>query len=103
MTFGFSAPAGHGESESKVVCDRGTQPDGLEESTTIGLEIDGLDEQQQIGWSVLVVGPAKHLWDPAKLARVRKLPLQPWAAGEKANIVGISPMKITGRRIRRPV
>ena len=83
-------------------CDRGTKLDALKESTTVCFEIDGLDEKQKIGWSVLVVGPVTHIRDPAKLAEIRRLPLQPWAAGEKANVAKIAPMKVTGRRIRRP-
>lgn len=58
-------------------CDRGTKLDALEETTMIGFEIDGLDEEHKMGWSVLVVGPATHIRDPDELARVRLLQLQP--------------------------
>ena len=37
-----------------------------------------------------------------QMAHARTLPLQPWAAGEKANVVRLSPTKVTGRRIYRP-
>ena len=83
-------------------CDRGTKLDALKESTMVCFEIDGLDEKQKIGWSVLAVGPITHIRDPAQLAQTRQLALQPWAAGEKAHVLRISPTKVTGRRIRRP-
>jgi nitroimidazol reductase NimA-like FMN-containing flavoprotein (pyridoxamine 5'-phosphate oxidase superfamily) len=90
------------EREIYFRCDRGTKLDAVNESTTVCFEIDGLDDKQKMGWSVLVVGPATHVRDTATLAQMRQLPLQPWTAEEKANVVRISPTKITGRRIRRP-
>lgn len=82
--------------------DRGTKLNAVANVPMIAFEIDGIDEKREVGWSVLVVGQARWLGSPNHLAHARTLPLQPWAAGERANIVQLTPTKITGRRIRRP-
>ena len=81
--------------------DPGTKLSAVATAPTIAFEIDGFDEDNELGWSVLAVGPARWLTSPAQIAHVRTLRLQPWAAGEKANVVRLSPTKLTGRRIFR--
>lgn len=81
--------------------DQGTKLSAVATAPTIAFEIDGIDEENRLGWSVLVVGPARWLGSPEQMAHARTLPLQPWAAGEKANVVRLAPTKITGRRIYR--
>jgi nitroimidazol reductase NimA-like FMN-containing flavoprotein (pyridoxamine 5'-phosphate oxidase superfamily) len=81
--------------------DPGTKLNAVATAPTIAFEIDGLDEDNQLGWSVLAVGPARWLSTPEQLEHARSLALQPWAAGEKANVVRLSPTKVTGRRIYR--
>lgn len=81
--------------------DPGTKLDAVDTSPTIAFEIDGIDEHNQLGWSVLAVGPAHWLASPELLAKARALSLQPWAAGDKAHVVRLSPSKLTGRRISR--
>ena len=79
--------------------DPGTKLSAVATAPTICFEIDGTDEDQKVGWSVMAVGPARWISSPEQMAHARTLPLQPWAAGEKANVVRLSPTKITGRRI----
>ena len=79
--------------------DPGTKLNAAATAPTIAFEIDGFDEDREVGWSVLAVGPARWLGRPQDIAKVRSLPLKPWAAGEKANVVRLSPTKITGRQI----
>lgn len=81
--------------------DPGSKLSAVATAPTIAFEIDGIDEENQLGWSVLVVGPARWIGSPEQKAHARSLPLQPWAAGEKANVVRLAPTKITGRRIHR--
>ena len=83
--------------------DRGTKLDAVSTTPTIAFEIDGIDDEHQLGWSVLVVGVARRVGSPELLTTARSLDLQPWAAGEKANVVQIAPTKVTGRRIYRRV
>lgn len=81
--------------------DPGSKLNAVATAPMIAFEIDGIDEDNELGWSVLVVGPARWLGSPDQIAHARKLPLQPWAAGDKANVVRLAPTKITGRRIYR--
>jgi hypothetical protein len=69
---------------------------------SVAFEIDGADEATRTGWSVLVRGEAIEITDPDDLARVRELPLCPWAPGAKAHYVRILPRSMTGRTIAVP-
>jgi nitroimidazol reductase NimA-like FMN-containing flavoprotein (pyridoxamine 5'-phosphate oxidase superfamily) len=79
--------------------DPGTKLNAAATAPTIAFEIDGFDEDRELGWSVLAVGAARWLGRPQDIAKVRNLRLKPWAAGEKANVVRLTPTKITGRQI----
>ncbi len=68
----------------------------------VAFEVDGVDEATRTGWSVLVRGEATEVTDPAELARLRQLPLSPWAPGAKTRYVRILPTVLTGRRIALP-
>ncbi|HEX2382256.1 MAG TPA: pyridoxamine 5'-phosphate oxidase family protein [Acidimicrobiales bacterium] len=81
--------------------DSGTKLNAAATAPTLAFEIDGFDEDRELGWSVLAVGPARWLVRPQDIAKVRSLPFKPWAAGEKANVVRLSPTKTTGRQISR--
>jgi nitroimidazol reductase NimA-like FMN-containing flavoprotein (pyridoxamine 5'-phosphate oxidase superfamily) len=81
--------------------DPGTKLSAVATAPTIAFEIDGLDDEHELGWSVLVVGPARWLSTREQFEHVHSLGLQSWAAGEKANVVRLSPIKVTGRRIYR--
>jgi uncharacterized protein len=62
-------------------------------------EADGTDEAARTGWSVIVRGEITEVTDPAELARLRGLPLRPWAPGARDHYVRILPAVLTGRRI----
>ena len=79
--------------------DRGTKLDAVVHHPTIAFEIDGLDEERHLGWSVMAVGPARLVSDPATLRHIGTLGLEPWAVGEKPHVVHLTPTKVTGRRI----
>jgi nitroimidazol reductase NimA-like FMN-containing flavoprotein (pyridoxamine 5'-phosphate oxidase superfamily) len=79
--------------------DPGTKLNAAATAPTIAFEIDGFDEERELGWSVLAVGQARWLARPQDIAKVRTLPLKPWAAGEKANVIRLTPAKVTGRQI----
>jgi hypothetical protein len=80
----------------------GTKLHALAHPRPMALEIDEFDEHLHVGWSVLVVGRAEHVGLPHEVAHVRDLPLEPWATGDKPEIIRLRPTKITGRRIHRP-
>jgi uncharacterized protein len=79
--------------------DEGTKLDAASRGSPVAFEVDGSDAVAHTGWSVLVRGEAVEVTDPAELARLRKLPLTPWAPGPKARYVRILPAVLTGRRI----
>lgn len=85
--------------------DEGTKLNAAVKGSRVAFEIDGIDAATHTGWSVVVRGEAVEVTDPAELARLRKLPLHPWAPGAKTHYVRILPTALTGRRIsasRRP-
>ena len=82
--------------------DGGTKLDAAVRNSRVAFEIDGTDQAARIGWSVVIRGEAVEVTDPAELARLRQLPLQPWAPGAKTHYVRILPAVLTGRRISAP-
>ena len=70
--------------------------------TPVAFEVDGADEQQQLGWSVVVRGFLKQVTDPDERDRLSVTPLVTWAPGAKDHYVLIEPRLVTGRRIRMP-
>jgi len=79
--------------------DGGTKLDTAVRGSRVAFEIDGTDEAARTGWSVVIRGEAVEVTDPVELARLRQLPLQPWAPGAKTHYVRILPAVLTGRRI----
>ena len=82
--------------------DEGTKLAAACRGGRVAFEIDGADAAAHTGWSVLVRGETAEVTDPAELARLRRLPLQPWAPGAKTHYVRILPAALTGRRIPGP-
>jgi nitroimidazol reductase NimA-like FMN-containing flavoprotein (pyridoxamine 5'-phosphate oxidase superfamily) len=82
--------------------DEGTKLDAAIRGSRVAFEIDGTDAAAHTGWSVMVRGEAVEVRDPAELARLRRLPLSPWAPGAKSRYVRILPAVLTGRRILPP-
>jgi nitroimidazol reductase NimA-like FMN-containing flavoprotein (pyridoxamine 5'-phosphate oxidase superfamily) len=65
----------------------------------VAFEIDGFDEADRTGWSVLVYGAAERISDATELTRLQPMPLVPWAPGAKPHYVRLRAGEITGRRI----
>ena len=68
----------------------------------VSFEVDGINAAARTGWSVVVRGEAVEVTDRAELARLRELPLRPWAPGARSRYVRILPTALTGRRIAAP-
>jgi nitroimidazol reductase NimA-like FMN-containing flavoprotein (pyridoxamine 5'-phosphate oxidase superfamily) len=68
----------------------------------VAFEVDGADEQRQLGWSVVVRGHAEEVTDADERERLSGTPLVTWAPGAKAHYVRVNPRMVTGRRIRMP-
>ncbi|MEN3584279.1 pyridoxamine 5'-phosphate oxidase family protein [Streptomyces sp. ZYX-F-203] len=80
-----------------------TAPDSVPASavgTEVAFEVDHVDEALGRGWSVLAVGPARAVTEPAAVRRLAEgARTVPWAGGERDVWVSIEPTRLTGRRI----
>jgi nitroimidazol reductase NimA-like FMN-containing flavoprotein (pyridoxamine 5'-phosphate oxidase superfamily) len=65
-------------------------------------EVDSFDRDRRTGWSVVATGRLEEVtpYDAATYERVRRLPVDPWAGGDKAHWMRLVPDRVTGRRIR---
>jgi hypothetical protein len=66
----------------------------------VAFEIDEIDMAARSGWSVLIHGPAHQMATPAERALVEESGVEPWPGGPKEHAIGITPARITGRRLR---
>ncbi len=67
----------------------------------VAFEIDGVDEANRTGWSVIVQGVAieiTHALDSYSES-LRDLKLEPWVPGDKGHWVAIQADSVTGRRL----
>lgn len=65
----------------------------------VAFEVDGTDDIEGTGWSVVIRGRAEELIDAEELANLREHQLQPWAPGTKRHYVRVNANLVTGRRI----
>lgn len=66
----------------------------------VTFDVDHLDDALGEGWSVLLSGTAHIITDPFELDRAKALEIEPWAGGDRDVYVRLTPVEITGRRIR---
>jgi uncharacterized protein len=67
----------------------------------LAFEVDDLDTATSSGWSVVVTGRATRVTDPELIARYQKMPLAPWAPGQRDQFVKITTEVVEGRRVSR--
>ena len=70
--------------------------------TSVAFEIDGIDEQDKSGWSVLVLGFAEAMAHNYLLTSAWETGPVPWADGIRNLFIEIKPRKISGRAVRGP-
>jgi transcriptional regulator with XRE-family HTH domain len=69
----------------------------------VAFEVDQVDEAKSQGWSVLAVGPARAVTEPAEARRLTdRAHTGPWAGGGRGMWVTLRPTRLTGRRITAP-
>ena len=67
----------------------------------VAFEIDAWNARDRNGWSVLVVGVADEVTDPAITEKLDRAGIAPWApTGHADQWVRIMPEEVTGRRLR---
>lgn len=79
--------------------DLGSKLHALLSSATATFEIDGIDFNGHVGWSVIVMGVSEEIANPAELRRIDSLGLEPWAPGHKGHWIRIRANTVSGRRI----
>jgi nitroimidazol reductase NimA-like FMN-containing flavoprotein (pyridoxamine 5'-phosphate oxidase superfamily) len=64
-------------------------------------EVDCFDRDRRSGWSVVASGRLEEVthYDSAMFERVRRLPIEPWADGEKRHWMRLVADRITGRAV----
>jgi nitroimidazol reductase NimA-like FMN-containing flavoprotein (pyridoxamine 5'-phosphate oxidase superfamily) len=65
----------------------------------VAFEIDEIDTDAHMGWSVLVQGPAHRVESEVERTAAMRAGVEPWPAGQHELFVRITPTRITGRRI----
>jgi nitroimidazol reductase NimA-like FMN-containing flavoprotein (pyridoxamine 5'-phosphate oxidase superfamily) len=65
----------------------------------VAFEIDDIDTGAQMGWSVLVQGPAHRVESEARRTAAMSAGVEPWPAGQRELFVRIVPSRVTGRRL----
>ena len=74
----------------------------LARRTSVAFEIDGIDEQDKSGWSVLLLGFAEAMAHNYLLTSAWETGPVPWADGTRNLFIEIKPRKISGRAVRGP-
>ena len=80
----------------------GSKLDAAVRCDRVAFQVDQVDEVWEEGWSLLAFGHLRVVEDPAELARVRLLPLRPWASGDKPYFLRLEILSLSGRRIAFP-
>ncbi len=73
---------------------------GAEGGTVVAYEADMIDTDENVGWSVTVVGRARRLPERGEDTRYRQA-LRPWAAGVPDDIITIQADVVDGHRLAR--
>ncbi|MFC4944929.1 pyridoxamine 5'-phosphate oxidase family protein [Pseudonocardia sp. GCM10023141] len=65
----------------------------------VAFEVDDIDHATRTGWSVLGVGQAYEVVEPARLAELAELQPDPWAPDRTAHTISIPLQMLSGRRL----
>ncbi|WP_297662225.1 pyridoxamine 5'-phosphate oxidase family protein [Pseudonocardia sp.] len=79
---------------------RASGPIGAARKDVVAFEADNIDPNTLTGWSVLGVGEAYEVRDPARLARLTGLPLTVLeTASPQSTVIAIRLRNLTGQRV----
>jgi nitroimidazol reductase NimA-like FMN-containing flavoprotein (pyridoxamine 5'-phosphate oxidase superfamily) len=76
----------------------GTKLTGIRGTTRVAFEVDGVDPDAGVAWSVVVKGRAARVTGRQELLDAESLPIRPWHDTPKHWFVRVQPDEITGRR-----
>ena len=77
----------------------GDKLDAVREGRVLTFEVDAVELALQAGWSVLVIGTAEVITNPAQIHRIEQLHLAPWVPLPDRVFVCLPAAEITGRRL----
>jgi hypothetical protein len=81
----------------------GSKLEHAQHAGTVAFEVDGTDDEQRLGWSVLVNGVADVVYDEQESERLDRLALRGWARTTEPTFwVRIRAEQVTGRAIDPP-
>jgi nitroimidazol reductase NimA-like FMN-containing flavoprotein (pyridoxamine 5'-phosphate oxidase superfamily) len=97
-------PVNYCVSDHKIVIRsaRGPKLEAAGRGDLVAFEVDELDVVARTGWSVSITGRARWVRDPRELARLAKVDVEPWVAGDRDEVIVINPMHVAGRRLAAP-
>lgn len=73
----------------------------LVQAHDVAFEVDELDQNERLGWSIVVQGRAQAVEEPQDLVQFWTIDeVSPWAAGIRNLFVQITPTRTTGRQLR---
>ena len=75
----------------------GSKLDAAVANSVVAFEADQIDVDRREGWSVVVVGQARVITDPDRIALLDALDLQCWLVGDRSNYVAVRPELVSGR------
>lgn len=69
-------------------------------NSELAFEVDYLDHQRRLGWSVVVLGRGQTIEDPEEVRQIRSgWDPHPWADGLRNMYVKLTRREVTGRRL----
>lgn len=80
----------------------GPKLDAALDHTVVGFEVDQLDLERHAGWSVMAVGIAEVVVDPADVAELERHEIRSWIGEDLPNYVRIRIAQLTGKLIPEP-
>lgn len=87
------------QGDSVVVCtDADTRLAGVAGQGVLAFEVDDVDPLTRTGWSVVVIGLAERVTDPAERASIHGV-VAPWLPGHHDVFIRLPLTMVTGRRI----
>lgn len=69
-------------------------------NSVVAFEVDEIDEATRTGWSVVAIGTAAEVTDPAEITRLSTLQLAPWVrSADLSHTIAIPVVHVAGRRL----
>ncbi len=77
----------------------GTKLSAAVRNAVVAFEVDEIDRDHRQGWSVLLIGTARHVTEADEVDRAAAALPSTWADGRREHFVTIEPELVSGRRI----